>query len=78
MKDLIGKSKIKSTYLPHKLTVNKVDVYNKLEITYAFNDFFTSIDQKLASPIPKSSKTYKTYINKVNMILDSMPLSINE
>ena len=55
MKDIIGKSKIKSTNLPHKVTINKVDVYDKPEIADAFNDFFTNIGQKLASQISKSS-----------------------
>ena len=49
MKDIIAKSKIKSTNLPRKLTINKVDVYNKPDIVDAFNDFFTYIGQKLAS-----------------------------
>ena len=31
MKDMIGKSKIKSTNLPHKFTINKVNVNNKTE-----------------------------------------------
>ena len=78
MKNIIGKSKIKSTNLPRKLTINKVDVYNKPEIADAFNDFFANIGQKLASKIPKSPKTFETYINKVNVIMDSKPLSINE
>ena len=39
MKDLIGKSKIKSTNLPRKLTINKVDVYDKHETADAFNAF---------------------------------------
>ena len=60
-----------STNLPRKLTINKVDVYNKPEIDYAFNDFFTNIGQKLASKIPKSSKTFETYINEVNVIMES-------
>ena len=60
MKDIIGKSKIKSKSLPRKLTINKVDVYNKTEIADAFNDFFTNVGQKLASQIPKSSKTFET------------------
>ena len=59
-KDIIGKSKIKSTNLPCKLTISKMDVYNKPEIANAFNDFFTNIGQKLASQIPKSSKTFET------------------
>ena len=68
MKNIIGKLKIKSTNLPRKITVNKVDVYNKREIVDSFNDFFTNIGQKLASQITKSSKIFETYINKVNVI----------
>ena len=78
MKDIIGKSKIKKTNLPRKLTINKVDVYNKPEIADAFNDFFTNIGQKLASQLPKLSKTFETYMNKVNVLMDSKPLSLNE
>ena len=78
MKDIIGKSKIESTNLPRKLTINKVNVYHKLEIADAFNDFLTNIGQKLANQIPKSSKTFETYINKANVIMNSKPLSINE
>ena len=36
------------------------------------------IRQKLASQIPKPSKTFKTYINKVNVLMNSKSLSINE
>ena len=78
MKNIIGNSKIKSTNLPRKLTINKVDVYNKPKIADAFNNFFTNIGQKMASQIPKSSKTFETYINKVNVIMESKPLSINK
>ena len=78
MNDIIEKSKIKSTNLPRKLAINKVNVYNKTEIADAFNDFFINIGQKLASQIPKSSKTFKAYINKVNVVMDSKPLLINE
>ena len=78
MKDIIGKSETKSANIPCKLTINKVNVYNKPEIVNTFNDPFTNIGQGLASQIPKSSKTFETYINKVNVIMDSKPLSINE
>ena len=53
MKDVIGKSKIKSTSFPRKLTINIEDVYYKPGIANAFNDFSTNIGQKLASQIPK-------------------------
>ena len=39
MEDIIGKSKIKLTNLPSRVTINKVDVYNKPETAYAFDDF---------------------------------------
>ena len=77
MKDIIGESKMKSTNLPCKLTINKVVVYNQPEIDDAFNDFFINIAQKLASQIPKLPKTFETYINKVDVIMGSKPLSIN-
>ena len=55
-----------------------MDVYNKPEIADAFNDFFTNFGQKLASQIPRSSKAFETYINKVNVIMDTKYLSINK
>ena len=64
MKDMIGKAKIKSTNLPRKLTINKVDVCNKPEIVDAFNDLFKKIGQKLVCQITRSSKTFETYIIK--------------
>ena len=78
MKHKIGKSKIKSINLPLKFTINKAHVYNKTEIADGFNYFFRNISQKLASQIPKSSETFETYINEVNVIMNSKPLLINE
>ena len=49
MKDNTVKSKIKLTNFQRKLTINKVDDYNKPEIADTFNDFVTNIGQKLAS-----------------------------
>ena len=43
MKEIIGKSKIKSTNIPRKLKINNVGVYNKREIADTFNYFFTNI-----------------------------------
>ena len=55
-----------------------MDVYSKPEIADVINDFVTNIGQKLGNQIPKSSKTFETYINKANVIMDSKPLSISE
>ena len=75
MRNIIGKWKIKSTNLSRKLTINKADVYNQPELANPFNDFFTNIGQKLASQLPKSSETFETYINKVNVIMNSLAIS---
>ena len=78
IKGIIGKLKLKSTNFPQTLTINKVDAFNKPKITNAFKDFLTNNGQKLASQIPKWLKRFETYINKVNVILDSKSLSINQ
>lgn len=61
------------TNLPRKVTINKVNVYNEPKIVDAFNDFLTNIGQKQVIQIPKSSKSFETYINKVNVIMESKP-----
>ena len=58
MKDIIEKSKIKSTNLPRKLTINNLYAFKKTKTADAFNDFFTIIGQKLVSQTPKTSKTF--------------------
>ena len=55
-----------------------MDVYNKPQKTDTFNDFFTNIAQELASQIPKSSQTFKAYINKVDVIMGAKSLSIKK
>ena len=45
-----------------------MDVYNEPETADAFNNFFTNIGQKLFSQILRSSKTFETCINKVNVL----------
>ena len=40
--------------------------------------FLQIYGQKLTSKISKSPKTFETYINKVNVIMGSKPLLINE
>ena len=72
---IIGKSKINSTNLPTKLTIN---VWNKSERACAFNDFVTNICQKLLIQIPKPSKISESYIDKINVKVGSKTLSINE
>ena len=64
MKELVGKIKLKSSNLPRRITVNKVDIFDERKITNEFNAFFTNIGSKLASKIPNASATFETYINR--------------
>ena len=43
MKELIGKMTLKSSNLPRKITVNKVDLFDQTKIAHEFNSFFTNI-----------------------------------
>ena len=78
MKELIGKIKLKSSNLPRRITVSKVDIFDKSKIAYEFNAFFTNIRSKLASKIPNASTTFESYINKPDSIMKTKQLSMNE
>ena len=49
MKELIGKVTLKSSNLPQKITVNKVDLLDQKKIAHEFNFFFTNIGKNQAS-----------------------------
>ena len=74
MKELVGKIKLKSSNLPRRITVNKVDIFDERKITNEFNAFFTNIGSKLASKIPNASTT----LNKPDSIVETKQLSMNE
>ena len=57
MKKLVGKIKLKSSNLPRRITVNKVDIFDERKIANEFNAFFTNIGSKLASKIQIASTT---------------------
>ena len=78
MKEIIGKIKPKSSNLPRRITVDKVDIFDERKIANEFNAFFTNIGSKLASKIPNASKTFETYTNKPDSIMETKQLSMNE
>ena len=78
MKELVGKIKLKSSNLPRRITVNKVDIFDERKIANEFNAFFTNIGSKLASKIPNASTTFESYINKPDSIMETKRLSMNE
>ena len=64
MKELIGKVKLKSSNLPRKITVNKVDLFDETKIAHEFNFFFTNIGKNLASKIPSVSISFEYFVKK--------------
>ena len=67
MKELIGKVKLKSSNLPRKITVNKVDLFDQTKIAHEYNFFFTNIRKNLSSKIPNASTHSNTL--QTNQIL---------
>ena len=78
MKELIGKMTLKSSNLPRKITVNKVDLFDQTKIAHEFNFFFTNIGKNLASKIPHTSTPFEYFVNKSNFVMETKPLSMNE
>ena len=62
MKELVGKTKLKSSNLARKIIFNEVDIFDELKIAIEFNPFFTNIGSKLASKIPNASTTLESYM----------------
>ena len=78
MKELIGKTKLKSSNLPRRISVTEVDIFDKHKIANEFIAFFTNIRSKLASKIPNASTIFEFYINKPDSIMETKQLSSNE
>ena len=79
MKEIIGKAELQhKSHLPQKITVNKIKLFDKAKIANEFNKFFANIGIELASKIPTAKTTFETYVETVNLTMESNPLSINE
>ena len=65
MKELIRKMTLKSSNLPRKITVNKIDLFDQTKIAHEFNSFFTNIGENLASKIPNASTPFEYFAKKI-------------
>ena len=66
MKEVIGKTKKPGSRLPTKLVINKNDVTSEIGIANEFNKFFTKIGAGLAEKIPTASRTFESFLNKID------------
>ena len=63
IKEVIGKTKLKSNILPRRLITDGIEKYDKKTIANKFNNYFVDVGPNLASNIPTSSKHFETYLN---------------
>ena len=78
MKELLAKIKLKSSNLPIKITVNKIDIFDERKIANQFNAFFTNIRGELTSKIPNAVIAIESYITKSHSIMETKQRSMNE
>ena len=74
MKQLIWKVTLKSSNLPPKITINKVDLFDQTKIAHEFNSFFTNIRKNLASKIPNASTSLEYFAKKSDFVMETTPL----
>ena len=68
MKKILGKTTTKSSALPTKITVNNKisDIFKEKKEPDEFNNLFTNIKTDLVNKIPNASKSFHSYVTKVN------------
>ena len=64
MKNITGRQKTKSSFIPHEIEVNKTIIQNQQDITKNFNNSFTSVGQKWVKKVPnvQDFKTSRLFI----------------
>ena len=77
-KEVIGKTNKPGSRLPTKLVINKNDVTSEIGIANEFNKFFTKIGLELAEKIPTASRSFESFLNKIDTTMPADPVTINE
>ena len=78
MKELIVKPGKLEPHFPGKILINEHDISGKEEIANEFNTFFTNIGPELAKKVPNASRPFESYFKKVEAIMLTDSLTINE
>lgn len=78
MKELSGKTKVKTKNLPKMLQTNNGQSYDTTEIAKEFNIFFTNVGPNLASKIPTTNQSFKHYLKKNENSIENNELSFDE
>ena len=78
MKEVMGKTNKSGSRLPTKLAINKIDVTSEIGVANEFNKFFTNIGPELAEKIPIASRTFESFLDKIDTTMPADPVTINE
>ena len=78
MKEVIGKTNKSGSRLPTKLVIKKNDVTSEIGIANESNKFFTNIGPELAEKIPNASRTFESFLNKIDTTIPADAVTINE
>ena len=78
MKEVIGETNKSGPRQPTKLVINKNDVTSEIRIANDFNKFFTNIGPELAEKIPTASRTFESFLSKIDVTMPADPVTINE
>ena len=78
MKEVIGKTNTSGSRLPTKLVINKNDMTSEIGLANKFSKFFTKISPELAKKIPTASRTFESFLNKIDTTMPADPIAINE
>ena len=78
MKEVVDKKNKSRSRLSIKLVISKSEVTSEIGIANKFNKFFTNIGPELAGRIPTASRTFESFLNKIDTTIPSDPITINE
>ena len=66
MKEISGKQKTKSDFLPQEIMVDKTIIQKPQKIVTEFNKLFTSVELTLAGKIPDTEKSFQDFFTSQN------------
>ena len=78
LKEITGKVKTNNNKFPKMLKVNNKTIYDEKQMAKEFNNFFTSIGQKLAAKIPKVNKPFTEYLSQNENEIENKKLTFEE
>ena len=78
IKDAIGKTKIKGSDFPRKLSINNKELLDVDVIANNFNDYFVNIGSNLAAVIPSREKHFSDYLTQTDKLLIEKDLTLTE